>query len=204
METTSLFNCLNKNELGLIGASFSAIFFGFLCVTTNNFYIYWTYMMLSSVSFLYGDYCMVVLLAADQKRLKDSSRERDSSNSNLEESVVDRYSFLLANRRIVLFKTMLYLFKLFPVVYYLRMASLLDDNMTHTLMMLSSICTKVIFVSLCMDAGLEVTDPSILLYLQEVKANETRRAFLRYVFHEIRVPINSISLGLEVLYFCNI
>jgi signal transduction histidine kinase len=31
------------------------------------------------------------------------------------------------------------------------------------------------------------------------RAEESRIMFLRYVFHEIRVPLNSISLGLQVL-----
>lgn len=39
----------------------------------------------------------------------------------------------------------------------------------------------------------------MLLYLQDLKSNESRRAFLRYVFHEVRVPLNSISLGVQIL-----
>ena len=31
------------------------------------------------------------------------------------------------------------------------------------------------------------------------RANEAQRHFLRYVFHEVRVPLNTIRLGLETI-----
>ena len=31
------------------------------------------------------------------------------------------------------------------------------------------------------------------------KANEARRAFLKYIFHEVRSPLNSLSIGIELL-----
>ena len=35
--------------------------------------------------------------------------------------------------------------------------------------------------------------------LYEYQANATRRSFLRYVFHEVRVPLNSLVLGIKLL-----
>ena len=64
---------------------------------------------------------------------------------------------------------------------------------------MASAATKLLFVCLCSDSHFDVTNNSILLYLQDLKANESRRAFLRYVFHEVRVPLNSISLGVQIL-----
>jgi len=46
---------------------------------------------------------------------------------------------------------------------------------------------------------LEVTHPAIYQYQLESKSNLSRRAFLRYVFHEVRVPLNTISLGVQLL-----
>jgi signal transduction histidine kinase len=65
--------------------------------------------------------------------------------------------------------------------------------------MTASAATKLIFVCLCLDSRFDVTNNSIILYLQELKANESRRAFLRFVFHEIRVPLNSISIGIQIM-----
>lgn len=38
----------------------------------------------------------------------------------------------------------------------------------------------------------------VICYIEQ-SANEARRAFLRYVFHEVRVPLNSITMGLYIL-----
>jgi signal transduction histidine kinase len=43
-----------------------------------------------------------------------------------------------------------------------------------------------------------VSHPSITQLAEEKKSHEARRAFLRYVFHEVRVPLNSISMGVQV------
>eukprot|EP01035_Chromulina_nebulosa_P069649 gene69649-biopygen48317 len=34
---------------------------------------------------------------------------------------------------------------------------------------------------------------------KERQANESRRAFLKYLFHEVRTPLNSLSMGIELL-----
>jgi signal transduction histidine kinase len=50
------------------------------------------------------------------------------------------------------------------------------------------------------DAFMELMDPNKLLLIEEKrKAEEARIAFLRYVFHEVRVPLNSVSLGIQLL-----
>ena len=41
---------------------------------------------------------------------------------------------------------------------------------------------------------------SVILQLaSERKINETRKQFLRYVFHEVRVPLSTITMGISVL-----
>lgn len=39
----------------------------------------------------------------------------------------------------------------------------------------------------------------MLLVEEKKKAEESRLMFLRYVFHEVRVPLNSVALGLQLL-----
>ena len=41
---------------------------------------------------------------------------------------------------------------------------------------------------------------SVILQLaSERKINETRKNFLRYVFHEVRVPLSTLTMGISVL-----
>ena len=35
--------------------------------------------------------------------------------------------------------------------------------------------------------------------LTAATANESRRTFLRYVFHELRIPLNTITMGIAVV-----
>ena len=41
----------------------------------------------------------------------------------------------------------------------------------------------------------------VIMYVlsSDRKANEARRAFLKYIFHEVRSPLNSLSIGIEIL-----
>ena len=57
--------------------------------------------------------------------------------------------------------------------------------------------TKLIFSAVVTDSHIE------LLYkgfkLQKDRANNAKEAFLRHIMHEVRVPLNSITMGLDVL-----
>jgi signal transduction histidine kinase len=53
--------------------------------------------------------------------------------------------------------------------------------------------SKVLFIII---TSLESYYVRVLL---EKKANESRQQFLRYVFHEVRVPLNTITMGLAVM-----
>eukprot|EP01033_Poteriospumella_lacustris_P016855 gene16855-12065_t len=106
---------------------------------------------------------------------------------------------LLASRKATLSMCVGLLFPAFPGLYFLRFQGLLNDDLFLVLTMFASGFTKLCFASLCMDAHLEVSHPAFALIDAENFANTSRRAFLRFVFHEVRVPLNSISMGVQVL-----
>jgi signal transduction histidine kinase len=63
-----------------------------------------------------------------------------------------------------------------------------------------SFFTKALVASVLMDFHIEVVDPHRFLLLEERRqADAKRNSFIRYVFHEVRVPFNSISMGLQLL-----
>lgn len=106
---------------------------------------------------------------------------------------------LLASRKATLSHCVGYLFPVFPLLYFLRLTDFINDDVYFVGILFASAFTKVLFASLCMDAHLEVSHPAIALIDAENFAHTSRRAFLRYVFHEVRVPLNSIALGIQVL-----
>eukprot|EP00597_Dinobryon_sp_UTEXLB2267_P005112 CAMPEP_0170071904 /NCGR_PEP_ID=MMETSP0019_2-20121128/9688_1 /TAXON_ID=98059 /ORGANISM="Dinobryon sp., Strain UTEXLB2267" /LENGTH=457 /DNA_ID=CAMNT_0010280633 /DNA_START=879 /DNA_END=2252 /DNA_ORIENTATION=+ len=59
--------------------------------------------------------------------------------------------------------------------------------------------TKGLYAALLMDVHFDtlvVTQQALSL---EQTANEARRAYLKYLFHEVRTPLNSLSMGIDIL-----
>eukprot|EP01031_Cornospumella_fuschlensis_P026290 gene26290-31757_t len=106
---------------------------------------------------------------------------------------------LLASRKATLGFGLGVLLPIFGVIYFCAIKKIFSPDLTYVAFNTFSAFTKVFFSSLCMDAHLEISHPAIGLIDKENFSSASRRAFLRYVFHEIRVPLNSITLGLQVL-----
>lgn len=70
---------------------------------------------------------------------------------------------------------------------------ILDRDEVVVANMLIGLVTKLIFVStLSMESV-------VMQFASERKVNDRRRQFLRYVFHEVRVPLNTITMGITIL-----
>lgn len=106
---------------------------------------------------------------------------------------------LVASRRLSLARCIITLFPMFPFIYTLRRIHWISDDAFTVAIMFASAFAKLGFAALCMDAHLEVSHPAVALFDAEKFANTSRRAFLRYVFHEVRVPLNAVSLGIQIL-----
>ena len=109
---------------------------------------------------------------------------------------------IVASRKRTLATVIFFLFPTFPSIYALRMMGVLDASQTFALFLMFSAFTKCCFAVVCMDAHLQVYHPSLVLLDAERIAKDSRLSFLRYISHEIRVPLNSIQLGLDILN-CN-
>ena len=89
-----------------------------------------------------------------------------------------------------------------PTIYYIHY--LYPHTFTAEMYILSmytvGYLVKVLFTHLLIDSHVEILDPNKFLVIEErAKAEESRLMFLRYVFHEVRVPLNSVVLGLQLL-----
>eukprot|EP01039_Chlorochromonas_danica_P009966 gene9966-11016_t len=92
------------------------------------------------------------------------------------------------------------MFTVFPLIYYMRWFEFFDDNVFLVLIYTCSFFAKTLFVQIVSDSHVEILDPNKFLLVEEKKkAEESRLMFLRYVFHEVRVPLNSVALGLQLL-----
>jgi signal transduction histidine kinase len=62
------------------------------------------------------------------------------------------------------------------------------------------ICSKAGFTHMLSMINLEAFDPIKLVLIEQKRDHDhSRLAFIRYIVHELRGPLNSIALGLHVL-----
>lgn len=113
--------------------------------------------------------------------------------------LVDLY-LAVKQRKLLCAGFMNYFFTLFPLAYYLKSSGIIDhDTFFVTFCILNFLC-KGIFASLVTDSHSELLDPkTFLLFSEKERMESSRRAFMRYVYHEIHVPLKSVTLGLMLL-----
>ena len=81
----------------------------------------------------------------------------------------------------------------FPLIYLLSYFNVIDKNQLLVGYMAAGFLTKFIFIALIS------TEASVLQVAAERRAAESRRNFLKYIFAEVRVPLNMLSMGISVL-----
>ena len=109
-------------------------------------------------------------------------------------------SISVKKRKLVCAGFMNYFFTLFPVAYFLKTINVLDhDTMFMTFCMLNFL-SKGIFATLVTESHTELLDSkTFLLFSEKARAEQERRAFMRYMFEEVRVPLKSVTLGIALL-----
>lgn len=91
---------------------------------------------------------------------------------------------------------------LFPVVYLLGILNLpwFSSSREELCYVVIDVLSKFMFANVLSEAHLQAMSPEAEMRADlELKhhANRAQRHFLRYVFHEVRVPLNTIKLGVE-------
>ena len=81
----------------------------------------------------------------------------------------------------------------FPLIYLLSYFNIMDKNQLLVGYMVAGFLTKFIFIALIS------TEASVLQVAAERRVAESRRNFLKYIFAEVRVPLNMLSMGISVL-----
>lgn len=91
-------------------------------------------------------------------------------------------------------------FNIFPLLYYLYMVRAIGFVYFTYAIHAASVATKVVVYNILCDGYMEIIDVNKILLLEEKKRSAaSKRTLLRYVFHEVRVPLNSITLGTDLL-----
>ena len=85
----------------------------------------------------------------------------------------------------------------FPVLYFLSLSKAVNHDVIEFLFIIANVLTKLFFAALTVDVHVDLAHH--LQRFKEEKMAEAKRVFLRYIMHHIRVPLNSLSMGLELM-----
>ena len=172
---------LSKIEISCIIFMGLSIILGFLMQFFNESYLL-SYLFLLS-SFL-SFFISFVFLYNIQDNILGSKNEVTNRKLSL--------TYQVKSRKIKLFRLLFLLLPTFPIVYLLAYFQWIDSNITEISFMICDTLSKILFCFSCMSINVEILQ---LTLAAEMSTNAIQRSFLRYIFHEVRVPLNSISMG---------
>eukprot|EP01041_Mallomonas_annulata_P000687 gene687-1316_t len=117
----------------------------------------------------------------------------DEDNAALED-ITDAYLYM---KRYYLAMLLTIILPMYTFSYILAWAGVIDGASIIAIYQVLSGTTKGLFAALCMDAHIDALMEAERAV--ERRANVARRAFLKYIFHEVRTPLNSLTMGIEIL-----
>jgi signal transduction histidine kinase len=109
--------------------------------------------------------------------------------------------YKIANRKLNCTVNVIIAFLLFPIMYYIRLFNIINREYYIISLLIIGFVTKRLCIQSNLNIHFNIIDQPLkkeILDKNKVKA-ESKLLFLKYVFHAIRVPLNSIALGLQVL-----
>lgn len=88
---------------------------------------------------------------------------------------------------------------LFPLTYFLAATKVIGPGESVGVFLLLTLILKAFFAASLADAHTHALLDAEHELERERQANASRRAFLKYLFHEVRTPLNSLTMGIELL-----
>jgi len=88
---------------------------------------------------------------------------------------------------------------LYTVNYIVAWAGGYGPAETKVIFQILSVLTKGLFAAATMDIHLSLMMETEKALVEERRANEARRAFMKFIFHEVRTPLNSLTMGIDMI-----
>jgi signal transduction histidine kinase len=184
----------------IVCGHFLTIFFGACGHTTSSPGLFRLFVALAVISATAGPYnwYRAEALCEDmqaQLRSRQQQHRDDAARAALVRTLA------VHQRQRVLATVVTVLFPVFPIVYFLRTAGHISDDVTVVAFQVTSTVAKVLFSNLCMDAHLEdariSTEPQ--LQAEEAIRRAARWSLLRWLFHEVRGALNAVTMSSDLL-----
>lgn len=91
------------------------------------------------------------------------------------------------------------MFPVFPLLYLLSIWGVLSTDSGIIALHVFSMLTKGFWAAAAINIHLELSLEMERIIIEEIRANESRRAFVKYIFHEVRTPLSSLTMGVDLL-----
>ena len=171
---------------------FLCILCGFIMTISINVTIGVIFLILACIFYLFA---VIVCFYFHENALKLSS---------IVPSVLDlqvkQFERLQWNSAKVHIKIMLFLvMPIFPFFVFLGISNILNSEETFVSLLICNLIAKNLYISFVRDSQLNVVDAMNTTRKAAFSANRMRRDILKYVFHEIRNPLNSMFIGLDIV-----
>ena len=189
----------NRTDLAIMISFFVCIVCGFLPIIPQPRYLAYLWIAMSSVA------CLPVLLlpwyVSCQKQVPDIEEAASNQMSNVKRQK-QQYSLAL---------WMAVVCPLFPLNYILAATKVIGPGESVGIFLLLTLLLKAFFAASLADAHtlslidaqkeLEKSAIDKIFYDLEKEryANESRRTFFKFLFHEVRTPLNTLTIGIELL-----
>ena len=179
----------NRDDISLVIGVFLSVLFGFFMIPDQPYWLACIWLFVSCALYVWVCY----LVSRTQRELSLSIREAEMNNDVFE---IELCHF---RRKSKLCAAFLYVVSLHVLVYLVAMTKVIDHNFTLIGLLLSDVSSKLLVTVAATEEHAEVMNPLALHLIREKSANEAKRQFLRYIFHEVRVPLNTVTMGIEFL-----
>ena len=192
---------LNRTDWILMGSFLVCLVAGFCIILAQTIAIGIFLLFLSLTAFLpvlYLPFHTIssrnVYCESDSERMFQFGEEGDIRGIDLTD---------LKKKRFELSMIMMALFPMFPLVYILAWSRAIEPAVAITGFQVLNLVTKGLFASAATSGHFDVL-VAVRRQWKEIaerveRSNEARRLLLKYLFHEIRNPLNSMAIGMEVL-----
>ena len=173
---------------------FICLIAGFFIIIPQNYALAVFWLVVSCLTYLPLLYLPCYVKTYSRWVYTDLRMETTFVGSDRSNSISQRYA-----QRYNLTIVLSVLLPLYTVNYLLALAGYINPAQTIAIYQVLSVLTKGLFAITTMDIHLGALVQAQRNLLDEERAHEARRAFLKYIFHEVRSPLNSLTMGIEIL-----
>ena len=192
-------NELNKADIAIMVSFFLCILFGFLPIIPQPQYLGYLWIAMAAL------FCIPVLLLPWYILSQDQMPFADIEVGESPEPSKNQ------SRQFYVVLWLAITCPLFPLNYILAATKVIGPGDSAAVFLLLTLLMKAFFAAsvadmhthslmdIQRDEERRERDRNLLDLEKEKYANESRRKFFKYLFHEVRTPLNSLSMGVELL-----